>query len=167
MKAIGSSALGKVADLGPLLMRLGIGSVFAVHGWQKLSDGVANFAPTLTDLGVPAPQVVAWLMTIAEGIGGLLLIVGLLTRLVTLPLIAIMIGAIALVKVDVGFIVPDAAGAELDTALLAGLLGLLFIGPGRLSIDGALGMETAVAPVAARIPHQRAASAPPPDAPSH
>jgi uncharacterized membrane protein YphA (DoxX/SURF4 family) len=56
MKAIGSSALGKLADLGPLLMRLGIGSVFAVHGWQKLSDGVANFAPTLTDLGVPAPR---------------------------------------------------------------------------------------------------------------
>jgi putative oxidoreductase len=79
---------------------------------------------------------VAWLITIAEGIGGLLLIVGLFTRLVTLPLIAIMIGAIALVKVDVGFIVSDAAGAELDTALLAGLLGLLFIGPGRLSIDG-------------------------------
>jgi len=51
------------------------------------------------------------------------------------------------VKVDVGFVVGDATGAELETGLLAGLLGLLFIGPGRLSIDGALGMETAVAPV--------------------
>ncbi len=146
MKAIGTSSAGRLADLGPLLLRVGVGVVFAVHGWQKYNGGVANFATMLSDLGVPAPEVTAWLMTIAEGIGGLLLIVGLLTRLVTLPLIAVMIGAIALVKTDVGFIVMDAAGAELDTALLAGLLGLLFIGPGRVSIDGVLGMETTVAP---------------------
>lgn len=85
-------------------------------------------------------------MTIAEGIGGIVLIVGLLTRLATLPLIAIMIGAIVLVKVEVGFIVMDAPGAELDIALLTGLLGLFFIGPGRLSVDGVIGIETAVAP---------------------
>lgn len=85
-------------------------------------------------------------MTIAEGVGGVLLIVGLLTRLVTLPLAAIMIGAIWLVKLDVGFIVANAPGAELDTALL----GLLFLGPGRISVDGALGIETAVAPARGR-----------------
>ncbi len=149
MKAIGSSALGRVADLGALFLRIGVGLVFAMHGWQKFDNGVSNFAPVLAGLDVPAPDVVAWLMTIAEGIGGLLLIVGLLTRLVTLPLIAIMVGAIVLVKFDVGFIVADAAGAELDTALLAGLLALLFIGPGRLSVDGALGLEGGTAPVSA------------------
>ncbi|MGH3386749.1 MAG: DoxX family protein, partial [Nocardioidaceae bacterium] len=94
-------------------------------------------------------ELVAWLMTIAEGVGGVLLIVGLFTRLVTVPLIAIMVGAIWQVKLDIGFIVADSPGAELDTALLAGLLGLLFIGPGRLSLDGLLHMETAVAPVSA------------------
>lgn len=161
MKAIGTSVLGRSADLGPLLLRIGVGLVFAAHGWQKFDGGVSNFAPTLADLDVPAPEVVAWLMTAAEGIGGLLLIVGLLTRLVTLPLIAIMVGAITLVKVDLGFIVADAAGAELDTALLAGLLGLLFIGPGRLSLDGALGMETATAPVS------RPAGRRNPDSPAH
>lgn len=146
MKALGSSALGGLADLGPLLLRVGVGAVFAAHGWQKFQDGPENFATTLDGLGVPSPEVVAWLMTVAEGVGGLLLVVGLLTRLVTLPLIAVMIGAIVLVKIDLGFIVPDAAGAELDTALLAGLLALLFVGPGRLSVDGAMGLETAVAP---------------------
>lgn len=122
----------------------------AWHGWLKFDGGVSNFATMLEDLNVPAPEIVAWLMTLAEGIGGLLLIVGLLTRLATLPVIVILIGAIILVKVDVGFIVPDAPGAELDVALLAGLFGLLFTGPGRLSIDAALGMETAVAPRPAR-----------------
>ena len=148
MKAVGASALGHLADLGPLCMRLGVGAVFAVHGWQKFDTiGVSNFAKFLDSLGVPAPETVAWLQTFAEGIGGLLLIAGLMTRLVTIPLIGILIGAIWLVKVDVGFVVGDATGAELEIGLLAALLGLLFVGPGRLSLDGAFGMETAVAPV--------------------
>ena len=41
---------------------------------------------------------------------------------------------------------PNAPGGELDTALLAGLLGLLFIGPGRFSLDSMMGMETIAAP---------------------
>jgi putative oxidoreductase len=155
MKSVGASALGHLADLGPLCMRVGVGAVFAVHGWQKYDQiGVSNFASFLDSFDIPAPETVAWLMTIAEGIGGLMLIVGLLTRLVTLPLIAIMIGAITIVKVDlpgVGFVVDASVGIgwELETALLAGLLGLLFVGPGRISLDGAFGMETAVAPVGA------------------
>lgn len=153
MKAVGASALGHLADLGPLCMRVGVGAVFAVHGWQKFDTiGVSNFAKFLDSLGVPAPETVAWLQTIAEGVGGLMLIAGLMTRLVTLPLIAILIGAITMVKVDlpgVGFVVDSSVGIgwELETGLLAGLLGLLFVGPGRLSLDGAFGMETAVAPV--------------------
>jgi putative oxidoreductase len=155
MKAVGASALGHLADLGPLCMRVGVGAVFAVHGWQKFDTiGVSNFAGFLESLNVPAPTTVAWLQTIAEGIGGLMIIAGLMTRLVTLPLIAILIGAITMVKVDlpgVGFVVDSSVGIgwELETGLLAGLLGLLFIGPGRLSLDGAFGMETAVAPVGA------------------
>jgi uncharacterized membrane protein YphA (DoxX/SURF4 family) len=83
-----------------------------------------------------------------------------MTRLVTVPLIAILIGAIFMVKDDlpgVGFVVDASVGIgrELETALLAGLLGLLFIGPGRLSVDGALGMETAVAPLGGRTPVSR------------
>lgn len=57
MKAIGSSALGGLADLRRLLLRFGVGAVFAVHGWQKYDGGVANFATMLTDLNVPgAPK---------------------------------------------------------------------------------------------------------------
>jgi uncharacterized membrane protein YphA (DoxX/SURF4 family) len=120
-------------------MRLCVGVVFAWHGWLKFDGGVGNFAGFLGTLNVPAPEIVAWLMVIAEGIGGLLLIIGLLTRYVTLSLIAITIGAILMVKVDVGFIVQNAAGAELDVALLAGLFGLLFIGPGQLALEAVLG----------------------------
>jgi putative oxidoreductase len=155
MKSLGSTALGRFDYLGPLFLRIGVGVVFAWHGWIKFHDlGVGNFAKFLGSLNVPAPEVVAWLQVTAEGVGGLLLIVGLFTRFVTLPLIAVMIGAILMVKADVGFIVQGAAGAELDTALLAGLLGLLFIGPGRLSLDSMLGLE----PSATRVSHDRGAS---------
>ena len=156
MKAVGASGLGRLADLGPLCLRVGVGAVFAVHGWQKYDQiGVGNFAGFLESLGVPAPETVAWLQTIAEGVGGLMLIAGVMTRLVTLPLIAIMLGAIFMVKDELpgaGFVVDASVGIgrELETGLLAGLLALLFIGPGRLSVDGALGVETTVAPVGDR-----------------
>jgi putative oxidoreductase len=146
MKPLGAS-IGRAADLGPLLIRLGVGTVFAVHGWQKLDADVSNFAGYLESLDVPLPEVVAWLQTLAEGVGGILLVLGLFTRLVTLPLIATMVGAILLVKDDVGFVEPDAMGAELDVALLAGLLGLLFLGPGRYSLDAIMGMEATATPV--------------------
>lgn len=141
MKSPGSWPSGRAGDLGPLCLRVGVGVVFAWHGWMKYDGGVENFAKFLASLNVPAPEIVAWLQTVAECVGGLLLIIGLFTRYVTLPLIAILIGAIWLVKVDVGFIVQAAPGAELDTALLAGLLGLLFIGPGRLSLDAMFGLD--------------------------
>ena len=142
MKAVGSSALGRAADLGPLFLRVGVGSVFAWHGWQKFDQGVSGYADFLASLNVPLPDIVAWLQVVAEGVGGLMLVAGLFTRFVAIPLIVISIGAIWLVKTEVGFIVPDAAGAELDTALLGGELALLFLGPGRYSLDALLGMET-------------------------
>lgn len=149
MRTVAVSRLGHLADLAPLALRLGVGTVFAWHGWQKFTNDPATFATFLDSLGVPLPEVTAWLQTFAEGIGGLLLIVGALTRLTTLPLIGILVGAILLVKDEVGFIAPPGggAGAELDVSLLAGLVALLFLGPGRLSVDAALGLEHPVATV--------------------
>jgi putative oxidoreductase len=141
MKPVASFAFGLAADLGPLFLRLGIGAVFAWHGWLKLDGGVDTYAEFLASLSIPAPEVMAWLQVAAEGIGGLLLIAGLFTRFVTIPLIVVMIGAIWLVKADVGFIVADVTGFELEVSLLSGLLGLLFVGHGRISLDGILGME--------------------------
>lgn len=147
MKALGLTRFGRLADLAPLVLRLGVGLVFAWHGFQKFAGGPENFAGFLDSLGVPAPQIVAWLQTFTEGVGGLLLIVGLLTRLATLPLIVILLGAIVLVKDDIGLIAPPGAptaGAELDLALLVGLLAILLLGPGRISADHAAGIDRTV-----------------------
>ncbi|MGB3828491.1 MAG: DoxX family protein [Ornithinimicrobium sp.] len=144
MRTLSLPFLHRLSDLAPLALRLGLGIVFTVHGWQKLDGGPATgFGGMLTGLDVPAPEFTAWLVTIAELVGGILLLLGLLTRLATLPLIATMIGAILLVKTDVGIIAdPGAgAGAELDIALLAGLVALMLFGPGRVSVDHAMAIE--------------------------
>jgi putative oxidoreductase len=54
--------------------------------------------------------------------------------------------AILLVKINVGLIAPpqQGAGAELDLALIAGFLVILFAGPGSVSLDRALGIEEGV-----------------------
>lgn len=131
--------------VAPLALRLGLGVVFVDHGYSKLTGGPAEgFGGMLTGLGVGAPEFVAWLVTIAELVGGVMLVAGLATRLVALPLIATMIGAIILVKAELGIIAPAGTpmpGAELDIALLAGLVALLFMGAGRLSLDHVLGIE--------------------------
>ena len=135
MRALSLPPLHRLAGLAPLALRLGVGLVFIVHGWQKLTGGPASpdgFAGMLTGLGVPAPGLFAWLVTAAELGGGILILVGLLTRLATLPLIANLIGAIVLVKTDLGIVAPMGAplpGAEVDIALIAGMVALLLLGP--------------------------------------
>jgi putative oxidoreductase len=126
----------------------------AVHGWQKLTMmGPANFGnDMLAGLGIPAPVLFGYVVTFTELIGGLLLIVGLLTRVVTIPLMIILGVATLAVKTDIGLIAGTGAplpGAELDLALIAGLLTLLLLGPGPLSLDRALGIEDTVPTVSA------------------
>lgn len=142
MRALGLTAVGRLAPLAPLVLRLGLGIVFIAHGAQKMQAGPANFgATTLAGLGVPAPGIVGWLVALAELGGGLLLLLGLLTRLATLPPMGVMVGALVLVKSQVGLIAPEGAGAgaELDLALLTGLVALLIIGPGPVSLDRLIG----------------------------
>lgn len=85
----------------------------------------------------------AYVVTFVELICGILLIIGLLSRLAALLLTIELAVAILLVKVNTGLIVPQGsgAGAELDLALLAGLLVVLLAGPGKPSLDYALGLD--------------------------
>ncbi len=92
----------------------------------------------------------AYVVTFVELVGGALLIVGLLSRLSALLLTIDLAVAILLVKVTIGFISPPQSqlpGAELDLALIAGLLVILLAGPGRFSLDYALGIDRDVAEV--------------------
>ena len=131
---------------GLLVLRVILGVIMAAHGLQKIQRGPAEFGRTALDsLGVPAPEVVGYVVTFAELGGGLLLILGLLTRLAALILTVDLVVAIVLVKVRVGLIAEEGAGAgaELDLALIAGFVALLLMGAGALSLDRLIGLERA------------------------
>ena len=144
MRALSLAPLARLASLAPLAVRLIVGIIMAAHGLQKLTGGPANFGQNvLGGLGVPLPVLMGYVVTFAELIGGILLIVGLLSRLAALVITINLVVAILLVKVNLGLISSQGSppGAELDLALMAGLLVILLAGPGKLSLDYALGLD--------------------------
>lgn len=130
-------------SLGPLVLRVITGWILAAHGWNKLQNGPENFANTLQGLNVPAPEFMAWVVSLTEFVGGIMLLVGLLSRVVSFAILIEMIFTIALVKADVGLIAPQGtgAGAELDLLVWGVAAAVMIMGPGRVSIDWLLGLE--------------------------
>ena len=145
MRVLGFQLPAQLAGFVPLILRVMAGIIMAVHGWQKLTEvGPANFgSQALANLGVPLPGFMGYVVTFVELIGGILLIVGLLSRLAALLLAIEMVFTTLLVKTNVGFIAPpgSGAGAEFDLILLAAFLTILLVGPGRLSLDELVGIE--------------------------
>ncbi len=126
------------AHYGLAILRIVLGIAFAVHGWSKLSGGVGNFAANaLTNLGVPLPELMAWVVTIVELVGGLLLIAGALTQIVGILLFINMIGAIVYAYLGTGtpFIENGAISWEKEAVFAAAALCLVLSGPGAWSVD--------------------------------
>jgi putative oxidoreductase len=139
----GESVRG-AAGYAPLVVRVLVGIIMFAHGLQKLQGGPENFSQVLAQLGVPFPELMGYVVAFVELVGGILLIVGLLSRLAALLLTIDLVVAILLVKVNIGLLSPadgSGVGAELDLALIAGFLVVLLAGPGKLSADHALGYE--------------------------
>jgi putative oxidoreductase len=147
MRTLALSPMDRLAEFAPLVVRVIVGVIMAAHGLQKLLAGPANFGAFLAQLGVPAPTLMGYVVTLVELGGGILLIIGLFSRLSALLLTIDLVVAIVLVKVDVGFLSPQGGGvgAELDLALIAGFMVILLAGAGRISLDHTLGIERGTA----------------------
>jgi len=130
----------------PLRLMLGFG--FAAHGYAKLSKGPDGFAVILQTLGVPAPELMAWLTALGELFGGLALMAGALVPIVSVPLAIIMLVAMFTIHLPYGFSSiklmaltangPEFGipGYEVNLLYLVGLLTLVLGGAGPLSVDG-------------------------------
>ena len=118
---------------GPLAARIVVGWVFLWSGWEKLQilpRMVANFR----DWGIPAPEILAPFTSGMEFVGGLLMLVGLLTRFIAVPMVIIMIVAIASAKwADVDSL-ETLLGFD-ETAYLVMFAWLGIAGPGPISLD--------------------------------
>jgi putative oxidoreductase len=119
--------------LPPLLARVSVGLVFVTAGWGKLEnlEGVVEF---FGSLGIPAPQLQAPFVAATELGCGLLLVLGLATRLAAAPLVVTMIVAIRTALWEELEGVIDLFGRE-EFLLLVLLVWLGIAGSGALSID--------------------------------
>src|SRR6266851_10100818 len=123
-----------------LAVRLYWGWQFMQTGWGKLTD-IGKVIGFFTDLGIPAPVLNAYFVSALEFGGGLLLLLGLGSRLIALPLVIDMIVAYITADREALFSIisnPDKLmGAAPFTFLIASLVVLIF-GPGRVSADALL-----------------------------
>ncbi len=134
-------SLGRFAGLAPVALRIIVGGMMFFHGLDKLTAGPSGFGQFLQSLGLPAGVALGWAVTMLELVGGALLVVGLFSRVVAALLIVDLIGAIILVSGEAGLIAAEGVGYERDLAYIAAFIGVLLLGPGRPSLDHALGIE--------------------------
>jgi uncharacterized membrane protein YphA (DoxX/SURF4 family) len=124
-----------------ILIRLTVGLVFLSEGIQKFINPAEVGAGRFAKIGLPAPEILAPFVGTFEIVCGILITIGLLTRLAVIPLIIIMLVALSSTKIpillDKGFWAM-AHEARTDWSMLLGSVFLLIVGAGGWSIDARL-----------------------------
>ena len=152
------SFAGKVirtdAPKSVILIRLIVGAVFLAEGIQKFLFSADLGVGRFVKIGIPAPEIIAPFVGVVEIVCGSLIILGLFTRLATIPLIIDISVAIVSTKIPIllghafwrfslsklpsyGFW-SMAHEARVDYAMLLGSIFLLIVGAGALSLDARL-----------------------------
>ena len=126
-------------DVPPLLFRLILAYGFYSPAMMKLGniDGIAEW---FAGMGMPFPTLNAYMATATETAGFILLFLGLATRIISIPLIVVMLVAIFTVHISNGF-EAGANGFEIPLYYLLMLVSLIIIGPGKLSVDALIDKE--------------------------
>ena len=125
-------------DAGLLVVRVGVGATFLVHGVDKLID-LAAAERYFAALDIPAPAVMAPFVAVTETVGGTLLLAGLTARLAGLALAGDMFVAFLTEHIGNGFFVNE-GGGEFVLVLGGASLALALTGAGRFSVDAAFGL---------------------------
>jgi putative oxidoreductase len=127
-------------DFGLLIVRLALGGILGAHGLQKVfgtfhGPGAPEFARILADHGFTSQTtLLSWLGGIAEVAGSGLLILGLFTPAAAAMLVSVT-ATVVYLGYGNGFFLGTGDGFEYHLMLAATAFGLLFTGPGRLSLD--------------------------------
>ncbi|MEU8463405.1 DoxX family protein [Streptomyces sp. NPDC029003] len=127
-------------DVGLPVLRLVLGAIMAVHGTQKLfgwfnGPGITGTGAFFSGAGYPAGRTMATLAGLTETLGGLGLILGLLTPLAAAAVVGVMINAIAVKWTGAVF---GLTGVEFEALIIAAAVTLALTGPGRFALDRAL-----------------------------
>lgn len=120
----------KLHDLTHWGLRASIGVIFIVHSLKKFEPGWQDWLVNSAGL----PPEMQFPIALAELIGGILLVVGVLTRISASIFSIILLGAIFHIRWENGFFVSQ-GGWEWDLAMLAVTLSIIVAGPGKISIS--------------------------------
>lgn len=118
----------KFVDISLFGLRLAIGTIFIAVGFIKFDSGFAAYLP---QMGLPTE--LQYLFALEEFVPGILITVGVLTRISASVLSVVMLGVIFYINKLSSFIEPN--GAAYPVILLAASLLLITTGPGKISIS--------------------------------
>jgi putative oxidoreductase len=117
----------------PLAVRITVGVVFMGTGWTKLSN-LPAITKNFTAMGIPAPEILTPFVSGVEFVGGLLLLLGLLTRFAAVPLMVVMVVAIIAAKrADIDSLETFLGFEEVSYFVMFAWLAIA--GPGPVSLD--------------------------------
>lgn len=133
------SFLDRLQPLGLLVLRLVLGAIMIAHGWQKIAGHLHGFMGALSHMGIPAWM--AYLVVAAEFGGGILVVVGFLTRFAAFAILIDMLVAISKVHLHNGL--TGEGGFEFPLACAAISFALIFFGAGPISLDWMRGSKSA------------------------
>ena len=139
-----SKSLNGLQPWGALFLRLVLGIAMVSHGYSKVIPAGGFHGNTFSALqhhsyfvvSLGAPYWLGYVSALTEFIGGILLILGLLTRFAAFMVACNMLGAILLVTRHHGY-----SGSEYTLALLVIAVMLLFYGAGTLALDRRIGLS--------------------------
>jgi len=123
--------LDRLQPLALLVMRLALGAVMIAHGYGKVFGGMQKFTAMVGGMGMP--WWLAYAAAYTEFAGGILIILGLITRLVGLAMAVEMAVAIWKLHWKIGLAKPGGYDLPLAVGVIA--LALIFFGAGPASLD--------------------------------
>ncbi len=124
---------GWFAWAGPLAVRIVVGWVFLWSGWEKLQI-LPTMVKRFAEWGIPAPEIMAPFASGVELVGGILLLVGLLTRFAAVPMMIVMLVAIVSAKSGDVDSLETLLGFE-EVSYFVMFAWLAIAGPGPVSVD--------------------------------
>jgi putative oxidoreductase len=128
----GLNFLNRLQPLGLLILRLALGAIMIAHGWQKIADHMHMITGMMHQLGLPT--FMAYLVVSAEFGGGILVLVGFLTRLAAFAIFIDMLVAILKVHLPHGLFSSN-GGFEFPLACAAIAFSLIWSGAGPIAVD--------------------------------